>query len=103
MVSKVLVNPLGWAVIICPDCGVKTITKPEKELQNKVLDRVCTCGAKYQLLFDTDLRIGRDVLCPVFFWQRRTFRLSLKIFPKLELLFLLKIMSTALRLGVFTS
>jgi hypothetical protein len=53
MVSKILVNPLGWAVIICPDCGVKTNTKPEKELQNKVLDKACICGAKYQLLFDT--------------------------------------------------
>jgi hypothetical protein len=53
MVSKVLVNPLGWAVVVCPDCGVKINTKPEKELQNKILDRVCICGSKYQLLFDT--------------------------------------------------
>lgn len=53
MVSKILVSPLGWAVIICPECGIKVNTKPEKELQNKVLDRVCTCGAKYKILFDT--------------------------------------------------
>jgi hypothetical protein len=53
MVSKVLVSPLGWAVMVCPECGVKTNTKPEKEIQNKILDRVCICGAKYQLLFDT--------------------------------------------------
>lgn len=53
MVSKVLVSSLGWAVIVCPECGIKVNTKPEKEIQNKVLDRVCTCGAKYQILFDT--------------------------------------------------
>jgi len=53
MVSKILVSPLGWAVIVCPECGIKVNTKPEKELQNKVLDRVCTCGARYQILFDT--------------------------------------------------
>ncbi len=53
MVSKVVVGPLGWAIIVCPECRVKVNAKPEKELQNKVLDRVCTCGAKYKILFDT--------------------------------------------------
>lgn len=53
MVSKVLVSPLGWAIVVCPECGVKTNTKPDKELQNKVLDRVCMCGSKFKLLFDT--------------------------------------------------
>jgi hypothetical protein len=52
MVSKVLIGPLGWAVIVCPECEVKINTKPEKELQNKILDRVCTCGSKYQIIFD---------------------------------------------------
>ena len=52
MVLTVLINPLGWAVVVCPKCGAKNNTKPGEELQNKILDRVCTCGTKYQIIFD---------------------------------------------------
>jgi hypothetical protein len=52
MIEEVLIGPLGWAIIICPECGEKSSVKPGKELQNKILDRTCTCGLKYQLIFD---------------------------------------------------
>ncbi|MGA2780602.1 MAG: PilZ domain-containing protein [Smithella sp.] len=51
MLLEVLIGPLGWAVVVCPKCGAKNHTKPEKDLQNKVLDQVCACGLKYQLIF----------------------------------------------------
>jgi hypothetical protein len=53
MIQEVLISPLGWAVIICPECGARSHTKPGKELQHIVLDRTCKCGAKYQVIFDT--------------------------------------------------
>lgn len=53
MIQEVLISPLGWAVIICPECGLRSHTKPEKELQHKVIEKTCICGAKYQLIFDT--------------------------------------------------
>ncbi|MCX5850070.1 MAG: PilZ domain-containing protein [Deltaproteobacteria bacterium] len=53
MILEVLIGPLGWAVVICPQCGLKSHTRPGKELKNKILDRVCTCGLKYQLIFDS--------------------------------------------------
>jgi hypothetical protein len=53
MIQEVVISPLGWAVIICPECGVRNHTKPVKELQNKVLERTCRCGAKYQIVFNT--------------------------------------------------
>jgi hypothetical protein len=52
MVLKVLINSLGWAVVICPQCGLKSHTRPEKAIQNKILDQICTCGEKYQIIFD---------------------------------------------------
>ncbi len=53
MIQKVSISPLGWAVIICPQCGLESHHKPGRELLHKVLERTCTCGAKYQILFDT--------------------------------------------------
>ncbi|MCX5849558.1 MAG: PilZ domain-containing protein [Deltaproteobacteria bacterium] len=53
MIQEVLISPLGWAVIICPECGEKVHVKPGKELQHIVLERTCTCGAKHKLVFDT--------------------------------------------------
>lgn len=53
MIQKVSISPMGWAVIICPQCGLESHHKPGKELQHKVLEKTCKCGAKYQVLFDT--------------------------------------------------
>ncbi len=53
MIQEILISPLGWAVIICPECGVMSYTKPGKELQHIVLERTCICGAKHQVIFDT--------------------------------------------------
>jgi hypothetical protein len=53
MYQKISISPLGWAVVSCPQCGLESHNKPGKELQNKVLERTCICGAKYQILFDT--------------------------------------------------
>ena len=52
MIQEVLINPLGWAVIICPQCGLKSHVKPGKELQHIVMGRTCTCEAKYKVIFD---------------------------------------------------
>ena len=53
MIQEVLISPLGWAVIICPECGARSHTKPGKELQHIVLERTCICGARYQVIFGT--------------------------------------------------
>ncbi len=53
MIQKVFISSMGWAVIVCPQCGLESHQKPGKELQHKVLERTCTCGAKHQILFDT--------------------------------------------------
>ena len=53
MIQEVLISPLGWAAIICPECWAVSHTKPGKELQHIVLERTCRCGAKYQVIFDT--------------------------------------------------
>jgi hypothetical protein len=53
MIQEVLISPLGWAVTICPECGLKSHSKPGKELRHKVLGITCSCGAKYQVIFDT--------------------------------------------------
>lgn len=53
MIQEVLISPLGWAVITCPECGLRSHTKPGRELLHKVIERTCICGAKYQLIFDT--------------------------------------------------
>ncbi|MGA2553745.1 MAG: PilZ domain-containing protein [Smithella sp.] len=53
MYQIVSISPLGWATVMCPQCGLESHNKPGKELQNRVLERTCTCGAKYQILFDT--------------------------------------------------
>jgi hypothetical protein len=53
MYQKISISPLGWATIICPQCGQESHSKPGKELQNRVLERTCMCGATYQILFDT--------------------------------------------------
>jgi PilZ domain len=53
MYQKVSISPLGWATVSCPECGVESHNKPGKEFQNKVLERTCICGAKFQILFDT--------------------------------------------------
>jgi hypothetical protein len=53
MYHKFSISPLGWATVICPHCGLESHNKPGKELQNRVLERTCICGTKYQILFDT--------------------------------------------------
>jgi len=53
MYQKISISPLGWATIICPKCGQESHNKPGKEMLNKVLEKTCICGAKYQILFDT--------------------------------------------------
>jgi hypothetical protein len=53
MIQKVFISSMGWAVIICPQCGLESHHKPGKEMQHKILERTCACGAKYQILFDT--------------------------------------------------
>jgi|GEM_PF-903185 len=53
MIQKIFISSMGWAVIICPECGQESHHKPGKDLLNKVLETRCRCGAKYQVLFDT--------------------------------------------------
>ena len=53
MYQIISISPLGWAIVMCPHCGLESHNKPGKELQNRVLERTCICGAKYQILFDT--------------------------------------------------
>jgi len=53
MIQEVFISPLGWAVIICPECEAKTHAMPREELQHKVLERTCRCGAKHQIVFNT--------------------------------------------------
>jgi PilZ domain. len=53
MILEVPIGPLGWAVIVCPECKTKSHTRPKKELHNKILDRICICGLEYKLIFDT--------------------------------------------------
>ena len=53
MLLEVLIGPLGWAVVVCPRCGLKDYSRPAKELQNRILDQVCRCGLQYQLIFDS--------------------------------------------------
>ena len=53
MYQKISISPLGWATVRCPQCSLESHNKPGKELLNRVLERTCICGAKYQILFDT--------------------------------------------------
>ena len=64
MVQKVFVSSMGWAVIICPECGQESHHKPGKDLLNKVLETRCRCGAKYQVLFDTRMAPRKDCIVP---------------------------------------
>jgi len=53
MIQEILISPLGWAVSICPECGLRSHTKPGKEMQHIVLQQFCRCGAKYKVMFCT--------------------------------------------------
>jgi hypothetical protein len=53
MIQEVLISPLGWAVTICPDCGLRSHAKPGKEMQHIVLPQTCRCGTKYKVIFCT--------------------------------------------------
>ena len=64
MIQEVVISPLGWGVIICPECGVRNHTKPLKELQHKVLERTCRCGAKYQIVFNTRTEQRKECSLP---------------------------------------
>jgi hypothetical protein len=55
MIQEVLISPLGWAVTICPECGLRSHTKPGKEMQHIVLQQTCRCGTKYKVIFGTRL------------------------------------------------
>lgn len=52
-VQEIIISPLGWAVMICPQCGLKSHTKPGKEMLHVVLERTCSCGARHKIIFDT--------------------------------------------------
>lgn len=53
MIQEIVISPLGWAVIICPECGAASHAKPGPDLQHKILERTCICGAKHQIVFNT--------------------------------------------------
>jgi hypothetical protein len=53
MIQEIIISPMGWAVIICPKCEKTTHTMPRGELQHKVLETTCRCGAKHQIIFNT--------------------------------------------------
>jgi hypothetical protein len=52
MIEEVFIGPLGVAIIICPECRLKIHARPGKAFQHKILDHVCQCGFKYQIIFD---------------------------------------------------
>jgi hypothetical protein len=64
MTQKVFISPLGWAVIICPKCGLESHHKPGKELMHKVLERACPCGEKFPVLFDTRTAPRKECILP---------------------------------------
>lgn len=53
MIQEVLISPLGWAVTLCPECGLRSHTRPGKEMQHIVLQQLCRCGARYKVVFGT--------------------------------------------------
>jgi hypothetical protein len=64
MIQEVAISPLGWAVIICPDCGGKNHATPSQESQHRVLNITCRCGAKHQIVFNTRSKQRKDCSLP---------------------------------------
>ena len=60
MIQEVAISPLGWGVIICPECGGKSHTTPSQESQHRVLNITCRCGARHQIVFNTRAKQRKD-------------------------------------------
>jgi hypothetical protein len=64
MIQEVLISPLAWAVTICPECGLRSHSKPGKEMQHTILQQACRCGARYKVMFCTRLECRKKCSFP---------------------------------------